>query len=188
MSRLVTGGTRPGLAVAAALLAAACTSPTAPDPYSDPPTGTYQSTLTAVMGTGTGGTSVTPIAAADNAFDATIRFRVHAKANTTYLVQRAAEVGRENGADHICQRSDGLPPWSASDPPFGPAFVTFPLPVSTDLKKITTDAKGEGSIDFEYRSPTIPSGTAFDVRMRLVDDENAPTSDLRSACMTVVAR
>jgi hypothetical protein len=174
--------------MAVTLAAAACTSPTAPDPFSDPPEGTYQSTLTPVVGTGTGGTSVTPIANPDNVFVATIRLRVRAKPSTTYLVQRAAEVGRENGADHVCQRAEGLSPWSASDPPFGPAFLTFPLPVSPDLKKITTDAKGEGSIEFEFRSPTIPSGTVFDVRMRLVDDESAPGSDLRSACMTVVVK
>jgi hypothetical protein len=168
--------------------AVACTSPTAPDPFADPPEGTLQSTLTPVVGTGEGGTSITSVANPDAYFVATIRMRVRAKPNTTYLVQRAAEIGRENGADGVCQRAEGLAPWSPSDPPFGSTWVTFPLPVATDLKKVTTNGKGEGSLDFEYRSPTIPSGTVFDVQMRLVDDEAAPTSELRSRCMQVVVK
>ena len=44
-----------------------------------------------------------------------------------YFLQRAAEVGRENGTDGVCQRADGLPPWSPGDPPFGSTWVTFPF-------------------------------------------------------------
>jgi hypothetical protein len=51
---------------------------------------------------------------------------------------------------------------------------------------ITTDGRGEGSLDYNYESPQILRGYRFDVRMRLVDDENTPTSDLRSGCMTIV--
>ncbi len=49
-----------------------------------------------------------------------------------------------------------------------------------------TNASGEGSLDYNFDTPQIVRGTRFDLRMRLVDDESAPTSDLRSGCMTIV--
>ena len=171
----------------AGLLAlAGCTSPSAPDPFGEPPPGTYQSALVAVVGSGEGGTSVTSVANASGGFAGTMRFRVRAKPNTTYLVQRAADLGRAGTDDGVCQRADGLSPWSPSDPPFGPAFVTFPTPSAGPLVTFTTNSQGEGSLDYNFDTPQIPRGTLFDVKMRLVDDENAPTSDLRSACMTIV--
>ena len=42
--------------------------------------------------------------------------------------------------------------------------------------------------EFELRLATTPSGTVFDVQMRLVDDESAPRSEIRSGCMTVTVR
>ena len=176
------------LAALAALLASACTSPTAPDPFAEPPEGTHQSSLSAVIGSGTGGTSVTPQPNPDNIFVAMLRFRLRARPNTTYFVQRAPEVGRANSADGICQRAQGVSPWSASDPPFGSSFVPFPRPSDGPLTTVTTDASGEGSLDFEFRASSLHTGDRFDVQMRLVDSESAPTSELRSACMTVVVR
>jgi hypothetical protein len=169
------------LAVALALLSA-CTSPTEPDPFGEPPPGTYQSALVAVVGTGEGGTSVTPVAHASGIFAGTMRFRVRAKPNTTYKVQRAADVNKPGNDDGVCQRAEGAAPWSPAD---GPAFVQFPIPFTGPLVVMTTDSKGEGTLDYPYESPQIPRGYRFDVRMRLVDDENAPTSDLRSGCMTI---
>jgi len=173
------------VSAAVSLLWAGCTSPTEPDPFGEPPAGTHQSTLIAVVGTGTGGTSVTSRAGSGH-FVATIRFRVRARPSTTYLVQRAAELGRPAGDDGVCQRADGLPPWSAADAPFGSTFVTFPRPNDGPLLVITTNGLGEAALDYEFESPPIPTGTRFDVKMRLVDDESAPTSELRSGCMTVV--
>lgn len=174
----------------AGLLAlAGCTSPSAPDPFGEPPPGTHQSSLFAVVGTGTGGTSVTSVASASGGFTGTMRFRVRAKPNTTYLVQRAADLGRNAVDDGVCQRADGLSPWSPSDPPYpGPAFVTFPRPADPVGPPVSfaTDSRGEGSLDYAFDTPQIPRGTRFDLRMRLVDDENAPTTDLRSGCMTIV--
>jgi hypothetical protein len=169
------------------LVLGGCTSPTAPDPFGVPP-GTHQSALTAVVGTGTGGTSVTSIGNAAGGFAGTMRFRVRAKPNTTYLVQRAADLGRTATDDRVCQRADGLPPWSPSDPPFGSAFTTFPRPLDPvgPLVKLTTDGQGEGSLDYDFDTPQVRSGTRFDLKMRLVDDESSPTSDLRSGCMTIV--
>lgn len=176
------------IAVSAAVLAAlvACTSPAAPDPFGDPPPGTYQSTLTAVVGSGEGGTSVTSVAHPGGFFAGTMRFRIRARANTTYLVQRAADLGRAAADDGVCQRAEGRAPWSPSDPPFGSPFVTFPLPFEGALVTLTTDGRGEGSLDYAFETPQIPRGTRFDVKMRLVDDERSPTSDLRSGCMTIV--
>lgn len=170
------------------LAAAACTSPSEPDPFAEPPEGTHQSALVAVVGTGTGGTSVTPSSTPEGTFLATIRFRVRAKPNTTYVVQRAAEVGRPNGADGICQRAQGAPPWSSADAPFGPSFLSFPLPGAGPIRTLATDASGEAAVDFEFRSPALHAGDQFDVQMRLIDREEAPTSELRSGCMTVVVR
>lgn len=164
-----------------------CTSPAAPDEFGEPPEGTHQSSLFAVVGPGTGGVSVTSIETPERVFHATIRVRLRARANTTYIVQRAAEIGREGGADGVCQRAAGISPWSASDPPFGTAFVSFPLPFDGPIETITTSATGEAARDFIFRS-TIPAGTVFDVQMRLVDDAQAPTTELRSACMTVIVR
>lgn len=162
------------------LLSSACTSPTEPDPFGDPPPGTYQSSLTPVAGTGVGGTSVTPVANAGAYFAGTMRFRVRGKPNTTYKVMRAADVGRAGNDDGVCQRAEGAAPWTD-----GPAYVQFPFPSAGPPVVIQTDSRGEGSLDYNYESPGIPRGARFDVRMRLVDDESAPTSDLRSRCMTI---
>jgi hypothetical protein len=124
----------------------------------------------------------------ERTFTATIRFRVRgARPRTIYYVQRAAELDRPLSADAVCQRAEGRPPWTAADPPVVPSFVTFPRPFAGDKKTLTTDDAGDAALDFEFRSD-IAAGTQFDVAMRLVDDETAPTSELRSACMTVLVR
>lgn len=151
-----------------------------------PPAGTHQAVLTASIGRGAGGVSVSPVANAAQTFEATIRVQVaRAAPSATYIIQRAPEIGRANAADGICQRALGLPPWSPSDPP-APAFVTFaPAGPPTTL---TTDASGNGSVEFQFAAPTIPSGTVFDVMFRLADNVDAPTTELRSTCFTVTAR
>lgn len=161
-------------------------SPTAPDAV-EPPPETHQSLFLAVVGTGTGGVSVTPRPTPEGTFAADIKVRIRAaRPNTTYLIQRAPEVGRALASDGVCQRALGLAPWSASDPP-APAFVTFPLPNSGPLVSLTTSAGGDGSLDFEFRAASIRAGTAFDVMFRLVDEATAPTTELRSGCFTVTA-
>lgn len=169
----------------AAILAGCGSSPTAPDPI-DIPAGTYQSALSGLTGTGTGGVSVTPKPIPEGTFDADIKVRLHkARVNTTYTVQRAPEIGRSNSADGICQRAAGLPPWGPSDPP-APAFVTFVN--GTTPYTITTDGSGSGSLDFEFTAPVIPAGTVFDVMFRLVDNVDAPTLEIRSGCFTVTVK
>jgi hypothetical protein len=124
---------------------------------------------------------------------ATIRFRVKgAKPNAVYFIQRAAEFPPgATTADGICQRANGAAPWTPADGFTGPVWVTFPRPYTDQgaLKTLTTDAAGDASYDFPFLSPQIPSGTVFDVAMRLVDadvgDQTGVTTELRSGCMRI---
>jgi hypothetical protein len=163
-----------------------------------PPPGTAQAALYVVTGPGTcanensaGATSVTSTPNGGS-FAATIRILVKgAKPNTIYFIQRAPEFpSNETSADRSCQRADGLPPWT---PPnyAGDLWVTFPKP-NTDqgpVKTLTTDAAGDASFEFAFHSPSIKTGTKFDVAMRLVDVDvpgvAGVTTELRSGCMTI---
>lgn len=165
-------------------------SPTAPAaaPVTPVPAGTHQSPITALLGTGSGGVSVTPKAIAAGTFDADISIAIgNAKANTVYIVQRAPEIGRALAADGICQRAAGLSPWSAADPA-APAFLTFQNPNPGPSVTMTTSATGSAAMAFEFLAPMIPAGTVFDVMFRLVDNETAPTVELRSGCFTVTVK
>lgn len=174
------------MAAAVAVMVGCGDSGTSPSPFV-PPEGTHQAVLTASIGRGLGGVSVTPVANATRSFEATIRVRVgRARPNATYIIQRAPEIGRANAADGICQRALGQSPWSPSDPPV-PAFITFAQP-SGSPTTLTTDANGNGSVEFQFAAATIPSGTVFDVMFRLADEVSAPTTELRSTCFTVTAR
>lgn len=173
-----------GSVVVVALTLACSSSSTAPT--SSIPAGTHQSAIAAVSGPGRGGVSVTPKAIPEGTMLVDISISLtDARPNARYFVQRAPEVGRALAADGICQRAAGSSPWSASDPAAA-AFLTFPI--GTGLATIVTAANGTGSLDFEFRSPTTPAGTVFDVMFRLVDNETAPTTELRSGCFTVVVK
>jgi hypothetical protein len=140
--------------------------------------------LQAVTGSGSGIVKVTPTALADG-FTAQITVNVHgAVPNTTFYIQRAPEVGRANGADGVCQRAAGLPPWG----PPAPNFVTFPLPGTGPLATLQTSEGGAGSTHIDFVAPTIADGTQFDVMFRLVDDLMNPTNELRTRCFTVTVR
>jgi len=168
----------------------ACSSATSPTQL-EPPPGAYRSVFAALKGeTGFAGISVTPKAIPEGTFTADISIRLMGlKANTTYLVQRAQEGvgGRPLGGDGICQRSLSLFPWSSSDAA-ALSFQTVPLPNTGPLISVTTAANGDGSLDFEFRTLMILAGTTNDVMYRLVDDNVAPTTELRSACMTITAK
>jgi hypothetical protein len=176
--------------IAAMLLVAACSSATAPTKF-EPPAGTYRSTFTALKGeTGFAGMSVTPKAIPEGTFAADFSVRLLGlRANTTYLLQRAQEGvgGRPLGTDGVCQRAQGLSPWSASDPA-ALAFQTMPLPATGPLISITTAANGDGAIDFDFRALMILAGTTNDVMFRLVDSDASPTTEWRSDCMMITAR
>jgi hypothetical protein len=157
----------------------------------EPPPGAYRSTFTFLRGEGGfGGISVTPKPIPEGLFAADISIRLLAlRANTTYLVQRAQEGvgGRPLGADGICQRALGLFPWSSNDAA-AVNFQTVPLPATGPLVTFTTGPGGDGAIDFELRTLMIVGGTTNDVMYRLVDNDSAPTTELRSNCMTITAR
>jgi hypothetical protein len=133
---------------------------------------------------------VTPKAIPEGTLTADISVRlVGLKGNTTYLLQRAQEGvgGRPLGGDGICQRALSLFPWSSSDAPAA-TFQTVPLPNSGPLISVTTGANGDGSLDFEFRTLMIMAGTTNDVMYRLVDNDVAPTTELRSDCLMITAR
>lgn len=174
------------LAIAVVLGCSSCkgSDATAPRTPLIPP-GTNQSPLASADVAGGGGVSVTAKANAQGVFVADIAVHVvNARPSTTYLVQRAPEIGRALGNDGICQRALGLSPWSPTDPP-APAFVSFILPNATSPVSFTTSAAGEGTVTFEFRAPSIPTGTQFDVMFRLLNDVTAPTSIFQSTCFTV---
>jgi hypothetical protein len=67
-------------------------------------------------------------------------------------------------------------------------FQTIPLPATGPLITITTTSTGDGAADFEFRTLMVLAGTTNDVMFRLVDNDSAPTTELRSACLTITAR
>jgi hypothetical protein len=168
----------------------ACSSPTTPTKF-EPPPGAYRSTFTVMKGEGGfAGMSITPKAIPEATMAADISVRlVGLRRNATYLLQRAQEGvgGRPLGSDGICQRGLGLSPWSPSDPPTV-NFQTMPLPATGPLVTITTTSAGDGAVDFEFRALMVLAGTTNDVMFRLVDDAEAPTTELRSDCMMIMAR
>jgi len=192
-----------GMAVGVSFFALACggtVSPTVPSSSHSSPLGsqsvvstgsslsassTHGEQLSAVIGAGSGIVNVTPTAAVDGSFSAQINVNVHdAPPNTTFYVQRAPEIGRANGADGICQRAAGLPPWGAP----APNFVTFPLPAAGPLVTLQTSEGGAGAVHIDSSAPTILDGTQFDVMFRLVDSLTSPTTELRTGCFTVTVK
>ena len=149
------------------------------------PAGTVQAPVASADIAGAGGVSVTTKAIPEGYFAADIAVHVvNARPSTTYFIQRSPEIGRTLGNDGICQRALGLAPWSSSDPA-APAFVSFMQPGATTPVSFTTSATGEGTARFEFKVPTVPSGTRFDVMFRLMNDVTAPTSVFQSTCFTV---
>ena len=164
-------------------------APTSAGQNSTSKSATHGIPIIAVLGTGRGTVNVTPTAAVDGSFFAQITVNVHGVApDTTLHVQRAAEIGRSNSADGVCQRAEGLPPWV--EPP-APSFLTFQLPPpaspGTPVTLMTSGA-GAGAVHIDFAALTIPDGTVFDVMFRLIDDSAPPTIELRSDCFTVTVK
>lgn len=195
--------TRRVLAGAARLLAAclagcggdSTTSPTPPAM----PDGDYRSPMTATSGPGVGAVAIRPVAHPTGRLNMIVKVRLQGgKPNTTYIVQRAGEGGRDGSADGVCQRALGVPPWSPSDPPVNFLFPSFRVPDPGGPEvSFSTQSNGNGSLDFEYLHPTAPAVTSFDLMVRIVEDVRRPgdrdagfqaTSELRSACFTVTGR
>ena len=51
-----------------------------------------------------------------------------------------------------------------------------------------TFAHTGSTLDFEFRTLMILAGTTNDVMYRLIDNDTAPTTELRSDCMMITAR
>jgi hypothetical protein len=118
----------------------------------------------------------------------------HAKRNTDYVGQRAAEAFAPPAVaptgfdlttltDGSCQRGLAIAPWSTLAPP-PVSFNTFPdqahgLPALI----ITTDGAGNGAADFvvAFGFP-LP---LFDVMFRVIENTPAPTSVLQSDCTSL---
>lgn len=174
------------LLVFSVFIGAGCNSTSEPEPIvSVVPAGTHKATLVNTDGKTAGGLSVSPKTVTEGGFAADIVVKVvNGLPSTTYTVQRAPEIGRTLNADGSCQRALGLAPWSSTDPAAA-AFLTFVPTGSTTPVTLTTSATGEGMVTFDFRAPTIPVGTRFDVMFRLLDDLSVPTSILISSCFTV---
>ncbi len=173
------------VAAALALLGACKDSTSLVDTTYDNPTGTHMAAAVAVSGPGAGGVSVTPKTVPEGYFVADIKVRIrNAMPNTTYIVQRAPEIGRASSSNGICERGLGLSPWSSADAP-APAFIAFVLPGQTAPVTIVTNASGDGIVDFPFSASMISAGTKFDVMFRLLNDATAPTAIIISQCFTV---
>ena len=164
--------------LAGALLGTACSDSTAsrisgagPASLDEGGTKTHAIDLYAVLGTGSGGVNVTPTAEDHGTFH--VQGEVHvvgAPPNTTYLVQRAPDL---NVADPTCTG-----PW-----------ISFPVPNAGPLVTLTTSPAGSGAAHFEVGvGGRFTSGTPFNVRFRLIDNLQSPTSILTSDCVTVVVK
>src|SRR5436190_16881164 len=168
--------------VVSALLSAGC-SVDSPTPTTLPAVGSARPTfdivpmkthdieLVAVLGTGTGAVNATPTAEDQGTFH--VQGEVHirdAAPNTTYLVQRAPDL---NVADPSCTG-----PWKS-----------FPIPNAGPILTLTTSPAGSGAAHFELGvGGAFTSGTPFNVRFRVIDNEANPTSVLMSDCITIVVK
>jgi len=134
-------------------------------------TDTHAIPLVAVLGTGSGSVNVTPTAEDQGTFHVQGEVRIlGAVPGTTYLVQRAPDL---NVADPACTG-----PW-----------ISFPLPNAGPIVTRTTSPTGAGAAHFELAvGGPFTSGTPFNVRFRVIDDLQSPTSILMSDCVTVVVK
>jgi len=152
--------------------------------------------LTAVWGHGAGRANIKPFLDDTTDFSAHIKIKVRwAQPNTSFLIQRAPELGRDvvEDSDGHCQRAFGFAPWSAADPP-APSFVTFVevnpngTPTGAGNIILMTDDEGRGSVEFDFHTPAaagLTSGKQFDVVFRLIDDLANPGTLLLGECVTV---
>lgn len=150
--------------------------------------------LVSVFGPGRGRIRATrvPHPTTPGNFAVHIEIRIdHAKPNTAYVGQRAAEAFPAPGAppagfdvatltDGSCQRGLAIAPWSTIVPP-PVSYNTFPdqahgLPALI----MTTDGRGNAAADFvvAFAFPL----SLFDVTFRVIENSPTPTSVLQSDC------
>lgn len=195
---------RPALMATLLLAAAACSDPTgtrtrspglrADDQQQDHGDGqSFRHKLSAVHGEGGGRVTLIPGISPTGGFTVDLTVKIHdVTPNTTFFFQRAADAGRSLAADGICQRALGLYPWEQPNSPGfppAPAFITVPRPFAGPLFTVTTGDDGSGSAHYFF-TPPVPGvpGATFDIMIRLVDNESAPTTELRTECFQVNVR
>jgi hypothetical protein len=123
------------------------------------PTGA-QSVLTAVSGQGTGLVNIAPTSAAQGSLDARVTVNIHnAAPDTTFAVIRG---GGDATIDGMCT---------------GTAFG--------QVATLNTSPGGAGAVEFLRTNPNSPSGSQFEVMLRLVGSDG---SVLQSACMIITVK
>jgi len=150
--------------------------------------------LVSVFGPGQGRMRATRVPHPTTPGNFAVHFEIsihHAKPNTAYVGQRAAEAFAPPATppagfpvatltDGSCQRGLAIAPWSTIVPPPA-AFTTIPdqahgLPAFI----ITTDGDGNATADFVFAQAfPLP---LFDVTFRVIENSPAPTSVLQSDC------
>lgn len=144
--------------VATIVLSSAYASGSIVQAHADP-TGA-RSGLTAVSGQGTGLVTIAPTSAAQGSFDARVSVTVHGAApDTSFAVTRG---GGDATIDGICT---------------GTAFG--------QVATLGTSAGGAGAIEFERTNPSSPSGSRFEVRLRLLGSDGTV---LESQCLIVTVK
>jgi len=123
------------------------------------PTGA-QSELTAVSGQGTGLVDIAPTSAAQGSLDARVTVNVHdAAPNTTFAVTRG---GGDATIDGVCTGT-----------------------VFGQVATLNTSSGGGGAVEFERTNPNSPSGSRFEVMLRLFGSDGTV---LQSACMVITVK
>lgn len=157
------------------LLAAACSpdslAPRSVASFAVGGRATHGIDLVAVLGTGSGAVNVTPTAQDHGTFHVQGEVHIHgASPKATYLVQRAPDL---NVGDPACTG-----PW-----------ISFPVPNAGPLVTLTTSPAGAGAAHFELGvGGAFMSGIPFNVRFRVIDAVQNPTSILMTECVTVVVK
>jgi hypothetical protein len=119
-----------------------------------------QSELTAVNGQGAGLVNIAPTSAAQGTFDARVTVNVHGSApNTTFAVTRG---GGDATIDGVCTGT-----------------------VFGQVATLTTSSGGAGAVEFERTNPNSPSGSRFEVMLRLLGGDGTV---LQSPCMIITVK
>jgi hypothetical protein len=144
-----------GVIVALLTIMGAASASTA---YADP--AGAMSELTAVAGQGVGLVIISPTSAAQGTFDARVTVNIHdAAPNTTFAVSRG---GGDATIDGVCTGT-----------------------VFGQVATLNTSTGGAGAVEFERTNTSSPSGSRFEVMLRLI---GADGTVLQSECMIITVK
>jgi hypothetical protein len=129
-----------------------------PTAYADP--AGAQSELTAVAGQGVGLVIISPTSAGQGTFDARVTVNIRdAAPNTTFAVTRG---GGDATLDGVCAGT-----------------------VFGQVATLDTSSGGAGAVEFERTNSSSPSGSRFEVMLRLI---GADGTVLQSGCMIITVK